>query len=92
MFLIFFPKVDFGDATLTIASVGFGLLLILLLVTGVWAVHKWKVLMIEMMMVIQLVIEHNQSNQCTLRLQILRFKKILRKAAGNLWRTLSFAE
>ena len=32
---IFFPKVDFGDATLTIVSVGFGLLLILLLVTGV---------------------------------------------------------
>ena len=31
---------DFGDATLTIASVGFGLLLILLVATGVWTVHK----------------------------------------------------
>ena len=43
-FKIIFGQVDFGDATLTIASVGFGLLLILLLATVLWAVHKWKVL------------------------------------------------
>ena len=41
-------QVDFGDATLTIASVGFGLLLILLLATGLCVVHKWKVLIIKM--------------------------------------------
>ena len=40
---------DFGDATLTVASVGFGLLLILLLAIALWAVHKWKVMMIVMM-------------------------------------------
>ena len=36
----FFLQVDFGDATLTIASVGFGLLFIFLVATGVWTVHK----------------------------------------------------
>ena len=40
---------DFGDATLTVASVGFGLLLILLLAIALRAVHKWKVLTTEMM-------------------------------------------
>ena len=55
---------DFGDATLTIASVGFGLLLILLLVTVVWAVHKWKVLMIEMVVMSQMILydTHQASN------------------------------
>ena len=38
----------FGDATLTIASVGLGLLLILLLITGLWALHKCKVLVIKL--------------------------------------------
>ena len=42
-------QVDFGDATLTIASVGFGLLLILLFTTGLWMMHKRKVGIIRMM-------------------------------------------